>query len=709
METKFADFSAAIIGLETSDYSRQVLNESLLEIGFKKISIVKSHQEIFDSLSTIEIDWIIAPITSSGDINLLHILRTISETATLSSIRVSALYLDSEVHCMTTAFELGLLSCHVRSNQKERILSHFKNLLKRYEINLWNSTLTAADYLRQVLIDQSQFEANANLDRDLLMIYPSFPRLLIHLGEAFFLQGKMEEGKNCLAQADLLDHRLKKMISSVEDTYLLGEKKKEKSGRSPIINTLGLKKCVVVDADQASINAIREILLGIGVDNVISFEDGLSAFNWIIENSDVDIIFHEWRLPQLTGPFLIQRIRNANLHHIPIITVSGLVKTQDRPLLSEMGVSYTVSKPLKKQSFLQAIIRVIQEERHPSTGKSKARKMRQLLTKNENSEANNILISFTEDPSIPHRHKLMMKAEFAYNSGKFELARDLSQKALTMSDDSILCLNILSKSLLSLGDYKTALHCFEIAKKLSPLNIERLCKIAESHLHIGNVSEAEVSIQEAINLDHKNPIIPPTQAKIELEKGNTLSAKKLISNLESLDEVIAYINNKAVALARSGKPKEGISLYNKALESIPDDHNETKAAVHYNMALAYIRCVDYSQALSELETAKGLTKSKIFRKASSLKSRLSESIQSGSHFTLNSCLVARNKNSKEGFLQEEVEEFESELNETRSKLLESLQIKKGDLCLFNIFHNKENVDLKTINLLNGQPRFFIKK
>ena len=179
METKIAQQTANVVIVEATEYTRQVLRDCLVEMGFVQLAILANHDQLLEHLGKHSVDWICAPITSNCDTNLMHILKTISEVPSLKGIRVSAFWEESQLHCLTTAFELGLLSSHPRGNKKEFLLSEFRNLLKKFEANLWNSTLTAAEYLRQVLIDQSLFEADIKLERSLLLMYPAFPKLQI--------------------------------------------------------------------------------------------------------------------------------------------------------------------------------------------------------------------------------------------------------------------------------------------------------------------------------------------------------------------------------------------------------------------------------------------------------------------------------------------------------------------------------------------------
>ena len=51
--------------------------------------------------------------------------------------------------------------------------------------------------------------------------------------------------------------------------------------------------------------------------------------------------------------------------------------------------------------------------------------------------------------------------------------------------------------MMKLRDFTSALKCFEKAQSLSPLNIERLCQIAEANSEIGAQEAAKENIDDA--------------------------------------------------------------------------------------------------------------------------------------------------------------------------------------------------------------------
>lgn len=96
-------------------------------------------------------------------------------------------------------------------------------------------------------------------------------------------------------------------------------------------------------------------------------------------NDPPDLIVMEWRLPKVTGPMLLQRMRAHGMHLPSIIVNSSLVKRKDETLLKEMGVATVLEKPTKRGDYLNALAWVVGQARKPTEGKFLETTIRGLL------------------------------------------------------------------------------------------------------------------------------------------------------------------------------------------------------------------------------------------------------------------------------------------------------------------------------------------
>jgi tetratricopeptide (TPR) repeat protein len=173
-----------------------------------------------------------------------------------------------------------------------------------------------------------------------------------------------------------------------------------------------------------------------------------------------------------------------------------------------------------------------------------------------------------------------------------------------------------------------------------------------------------------------------------------------MSQMDSLDGLIAYMNNKAVTFAKLGETVEAVELYKKTIDSIPDDLIETKAIVIYNLALAQTRDSGLEEAIEKLNQVLAMPKNKISQKAASLKERLQKAISSGSEFKLKADVSLKPTpppGSEEATALSNNEEFR--------QMMASVLAKKGDLCCYLLFHPVTANDARVSSLFAKQPRF----
>ena len=109
------------------------------------------------------------------------------------------------------------------------------------------------------------------------------------------------------------------------------------------------KKNVLIVDDEAN---IRLILSNFLKDNYIvsTSEDGLQAMSFIEDGNVPDLIVHDLMMPNMDGFEFIQQIRSSNIYKdIPIITLSGKEKSEDRVKCLDLGSDDYIVKPFNPQ------------------------------------------------------------------------------------------------------------------------------------------------------------------------------------------------------------------------------------------------------------------------------------------------------------------------------------------------------------------------
>ena len=75
------------------------------------------------------------------------------------------------------------------------------------------------------------------------------------------------------------------------------------------LSDLGVKKVLLVDPDSTLFIQIKKILTEQKIGEVIQCSDGKEATEWLKANEPPDIIIQEWRIPKVSGPAFLQRVR----------------------------------------------------------------------------------------------------------------------------------------------------------------------------------------------------------------------------------------------------------------------------------------------------------------------------------------------------------------------------------------------------------------
>jgi tetratricopeptide (TPR) repeat protein len=322
------------------------------------------------------------------------------------------------------------------------------------------------------------------------------------------------------------------------------------------------------------------------------------------------------------------------------------------------------------------------------------------------ADAEELIARYIDDANIGAGRKAVIRAEHAFSNESYEMARDFAIEAIKQSGESLFALNVLGKALMILRQFDQSLKCFQKAQSVSPMNLERLVTIAETQAETGDTQAAQDSINSAKDLDPDSAAVQEGAAKVALASGNTEAAKEIMVQLESMSNVIGYLNNKAVAHAKCGFADEGIQLYEKTLAAIPTSQQETTAVVNYNMALAKIRKGDLQSGLTDLEAVLAVPESRVYKKAANLKQRLVPAVSTGVTFSLKEggpSAALGNKDSAE-------QSGDDATAASATTLVKALmEVYPGDHCCYLLFKSSADESSELSKAISNPPKFKARK
>lgn len=675
---------------------RSVIVETLRNQGFAQVTGFGDLKTMLDHLSIEASDWILSASCTNNEINVMHLLKLCIDEPRLRNTRVSLLMREHEKELLPIAFELGLLSFHT-TTIPSRIPDEIGDLIRVLRLVGYNGTLVAANFLCRYLKENRHWDPIVFLQKTLLEVFPGSSHILLALAEAELCSGR-EEGRQTLQQILLLDVDMGAEVEQLRTRFTPQDSLDMPLDLDAQIqprtrhNALGLESCILVDPDTSVHHAIRQSLKIAGIENLETFESGLSAWKWLNNGGRPSLILMEWRLTELSGLQLAQRI-NQEFPGIPVVIVSSLVTQADIPLLKELGIRGIVEKPFEAASLMAEIVNAIQQHRYPTEQYAMDRRILHCLGTGNRIEASRLLAIYLSHAGYDEVGKIRMEAEFAFFEGKFRQCCSLALEALKITGDAVELLNLLGKALMKLGEFENALRLLEKANVLVPKNIERICRLASLCTDMQKTAEAETWLSEAKRIDATSVLVAETEASLAITEHDSERATEAMKELESLHRIVAYTNNKAVAKIRGNQFEDGINLYKTALTSLPEPWSAIHETICFNLALAYIRFFQYPEAKEILARIRTEPLSAMGSKTLALKAKLEHAIRSQTQlqFAPEPPLEPAGKAAVEAPLD-------------LKQMIDSLVPVRGDICCYRVFQAQTLASESSRKLLQNMPR-----
>lgn len=637
MLSKFNNRSAKIALVDPSSSLRMMLSDTIRAHGFGGLQSFGSINDLMVFLKAETVDLVFCSLELEAvktQCNGLSLLRFFIEEPRFNHVRTVFVLTEEEEKVLGTAFSNGLLAWITKPFTKDAIVGMIQEFMD-YATNADGvEAILAASYIRKWTMKNKLYADLYRLEKKLRELHPSRVDLLLPLADAARLAGDVKEAANIIKMAGLIDETLEPELQ--KRRALLASADSAQPAEAATEDQADPGYVMIVDPDESNHRFIQKALEDVGMKNFQCFIDGLSAVEWLDQNQEPHLILHEWKLPKLAGPYFLQRIVKKGASSSRVMVLSSLLKANDLQLLRELGVNAIVPKPLDRTEFLKTLFWTLQQERAPTEAQGFESKFRSYLKDQKGPQAQVVLKKYIELPGVPAHKKDLLNAEWSLFKEDFVAAKTGCIKFLKAVPESAFGLNLLGKILIHRGELKDALRVMEKAQKLSPLNIERLCEIADIQSSLNLVDEAQGSLGEAIELDEDAPVVQETVAKVAIQVKDTEKAKRILGELEAVEPLIAQLNNKAVLYAKSGEEAKGIELYKQILESLPENRQHLLPIVLYNYALAIVRAGDYEDAIKQLDLAKDHATDKLLKKVTSLKQKLTHALKQGLPLNLHS-------------------------------------------------------------------------
>jgi len=349
---------------------------------------------------------------------------------------------------------------------------------------------------------------------------------------------------------------------------------------------------LVIDHHEGARNLVVNGLLSAGFVDVVTANDGDSAWQRLCSGQHFSLIVLEWKLEgSPRGLALFSRIRSLPAFQMtPILVVSGFVQRHDFRLLGEFPCTGLIEKPFTNQKFQASVEGILQEALWYDQNEALIASL--LTAVNHDGKTAVQLIKQVLKKSPKPLPLAMVATKCLVKNKLLGEAKTILEGVLKADDQALMALNEMGKILHLMGKHEEALFYLRQASDLSPDSMERLCLIGEAKLNIKDPEGARKSFQKALKLDADN--LKASQGLIVAENMIDLFASS--SPLRVTGTFASMMNTMGIAYVRNGNFAQGIAQYQAALSFLSTGADRSRVA--FNLGLAFLRWGKSAAALT---------------------------------------------------------------------------------------------------------------
>jgi CheY-like chemotaxis protein len=358
---------------------------------------------------------------------------------------------------------------------------------------------------------------------------------------------------------------------------------------------------LVVDDMPTIRRMVRQMLQHLGVKGDIrEAADGQEAWE-ALQERPFDLVVCDINMPRMNGLELLRCLRaNPRYHTTPFLVISGEVSEDFVAASAESEVDGYLLKPFKIDSLEGRLRSIIVNRYRPSQGEILFKKANELLLGGAPQEALAVLEKLTEPPFRQQAKVHNLMGECYRHLGSEEDAAACFTQAIEINPKYLRAYQNLAALKESQGDLASARGYLEEARKLSPLNPERLFTLGQLCLKDGNPGEARQFLEESWRFGQNVPAARRSEmAETFLAAGLNEVAEELFRQaIDATPRDVHLYNRLGVALRRQQKHQQALEYYQQALKL--DARNEK---VHFNLGVLYFDLGEKDKALEAFKTA----------------------------------------------------------------------------------------------------------
>jgi len=357
-----------------------------------------------------------------------------------------------------------------------------------------------------------------------------------------------------------------------------------------------------------NINFVREVFLFGDEHHVTAIKKLIKGYYFLQPRAGKDlgprrdephfvIVAADLTLPQKMQDLatLFAADESALAHRVIYVVQPDSLSREQLLCAQEIGVSYVFVGSLKAQELKDYLKRVCVEA-HQVGPLAPYEEEIEVAYRHHDRPALGRILEKLKDLPAESEDGLRLLALTSMHVNDLRRAEVYLKRLLTLNPQNLWAANTLGKFFLREG---RAAQGMEILQKLShfhELNSERLLTLGNAQVVAGKTHDAEQNFLKGEKLTGGvDGRFKAGMAKVKLAENNFQGALDMLSDKVFSDDVISFLNTRAILAIRAGCFDEGINYYTYALKGAADE-KDLKAKIMFNMGLAYIRTADLDRA-----------------------------------------------------------------------------------------------------------------
>lgn len=361
---------------------------------------------------------------------------------------------------------------------------------------------------------------------------------------------------------------------------------------------------LVVDDMSVVRRMVCQMLLHLGVmGDIQEAGDGQEAWEHL-QKRPFDLVVCDINMPRMNGLDLLRRLR-AIPHYqtIPFLMITGEVSEDIVAAAAESEVDAYLLKPFKIGSLEARLRTILLHRYHPSYGESLFRKASNFVVEGQPLKALEVLNKLAQPPFCKQAKVLNLMGECYLSLGVQDEASACFRQALELNPMYLKGYQNMAGLMESQGNLAAARGYLEEARKLSPLNPERLYRLGKLCIKEGKPQEAQKFLKDSW---HIGLHVPENQraeaAETFLAAGLDQAAEEFfLQALDAFPQDANLYNRLGVSLRRQHKHQQALEAYHKALRLAPDNEK-----IHFNLGVLYFDLGMKDKALDAFKKAVSL-------------------------------------------------------------------------------------------------------